>query len=635
MMLRAQTPATYRYEHDPAYSFIYSGSDVMIKYIGTSTYNEGIVKFQPIQDNTTLANVLQITIVDGSNGSVQYNEVYSLAQGEDLVPIACTYHPVLENYLVTGVCQNNTGGNSFSTWYMLFDNNFNLLNANLLELQSSNTYGITPFTTTQSTVVTDVSYVTVMGSNRHFVFTGLLLRDGTNTVPYVTGIAPTDRRLFVAVLDAVGNVITESNEYYFFNNPPTQDVTQFSFPSRIIEVKSSNPTMATRGYLIGGTTVNQNNSDAKQAFYLRLFADLQLMDHKLLDVNMTDYILAVGDLFQEETNGDVLVAGTITHRDNSMSTQYYFFDKLNDIPNGINVASKADAWPTNGGAPSTQFGIYKIASNMPKLRGFPKVGRISYLYNNSNLLGNVITASVCRNDFYQNNTYYSDLLPFTMLVRYDDASLDFWPTTQNTSCELYPRWDGMLGPVAFYQGMSFDSPWYPNHISFEYSHANRLFSLGQLGVDQTASGDYDIVNIVDRPNSGHNCYEDNQVVDAEYMAVDFNILTIFTNSISRTLLPISPQSVLPVVQVDECSGTNLFRLGNNDDIFGVSLGEMKEHDIEYTEWYSVSGALVKREKGRSENNNQGFLMGEMAQGIYVLKTRYRNGQQSYQKVIKY
>jgi hypothetical protein len=213
---------------------------------------------------------------------------------------------------------------------MLFDEDMNPLGLNFFELASnnisttSNTFG-----PTQSTFVTDVCPVYTQQPNRHFAFTGVILENGNDP-----GIRndfmnpPSERRLFISILDAINQTMLLQHEYYFELLFTPVDITRYTYPSRIIEVKSST-VGNNRGFLVAGTTYSNAPTvlDAKSFFYLRTDNDLLLFDHKVVD-NITGpdtEIFAVGDLFQENNADDILVAGTVTNFSSNYATTILLF----------------------------------------------------------------------------------------------------------------------------------------------------------------------------------------------------------------------------------------------------------------------------------------------------------------------
>ncbi len=623
--LHAQVPNTFMYEHDPNLWYQASDATVMEKFAPTNNFVEGTIIFQPLHNGTD--HNLQVTLIDGF-GNIQRNDLYEYF-GKDLIPNAAAYNPNIQTYVVTGTCTGFTNVGAYNSWYMLFDQDLNLLNANYFDLLSSNSLPII-FGAGAGTFVTDVCPVINPLSGPHFAFTGLLLEGGDNPNPRpdINNNQPTNRVMFIATLDAVNAVILDKHEYYF--DQSGANATQFSYPSRITEINNTGFN-AINGFLVAGTTSNVGVTDASRFFYLRTAINLQIYAHKVIDDNtpfVDDNIFAVGDLYNTGPSTDEIhVAGTITALN---GTHSYFFDKLWNLNSPVSVLSYLENWPPAVPA-NVQMGIFRL--NNQRLGGYPKVGRVTTPFSDIS----VITGSFCRNLFYQFNNFYSTLLPNTFEVNYTNNALNNWlnPLNQNTSFDLYPRLYGVLGPVPYYLAHSFESPWYPNHKSFLYNFNDRLFLLGGLGLDNNNAGDYVVANLADRPGTNA-CLMDNDLATADFFPVSvaqFNaIYDAIMGSVESPIAITQPAITLPVF--DDClNGAFLFKntetesgvkndkhyqleIGNEQLLFNCFSGA---YDL--TVYNSIGEKLISYQtKGKSEID-----LSHLPSGLYFLRILQSNG----------
>jgi len=608
------------YYHDPTKNFVYTDAVVTEKFHATNTFNfDGTILFQPLEDGTTKA--MQVTLTDNA-GAVVNTRTYTLPTAIDMIPNAAAYNSNIQTYIVTGVCRSYSNNNIHSTWYMLLDQDLTFITAKQFDLISTFPFTSSPPTSSdQSTFVTDVCPV-LYKTGVDFAMTGMVLNNDID--PDVALANPADRMLFIVELDA-GTPMIANYMKYNVTALLGQNFTRSCFPSRIVEIdniNNSNP-----GYLIAGTTRLATSTTAEAGFYLRTDAALSNPEFRQFQQNAPGLgygIFAIGDLFYDNTNQELYVAGTISF-DNGTGDGLFLFDKLNNLTTGINTDSYLS------GAWSNALGVYRLPFN--DLNGWPKVGRISPPNSGVSTLTGVL---------YRNNPGMwtnTPKIPLVMQVDYSNTGLNAFGSLGVHPIDIYPRIVGWTnGPVAYYNAHSLSSPWYPNHTSFQFNAASDMYSLAGMSDDPGGNaGDYLCVSMTQNVNV-NSCNNFQQNAVDELVPVTTFTVTPGTEQNTKSEMTLTlgfPNWATPTS--NDCISQLTFK--NNPLSDRGNSGFWYHENILFSptdlkqevrfELYTIAGNVILR--GNLNHLEPRFLIPDLPDGVYIFKLKTRSGYE----VVKY
>jgi hypothetical protein len=584
-------------------SFVYTDAVVTEKFHATTSNPfDGTVIFQPLEDTY---NRLQVTLTN-SSGAVVQTKTYELPGSTDMIPNAAAYNPAVQMYVVTGFCTGLSTFTQGSSWYILLDQDLNLISAQLFSFKSSFPATTPPSNSfDQSTFVTDVCPV-LYENGVDFAFTGVILN---NSVDPDIGVAnPSDRMLFIAKMKTSGPTIVDWREYDFNVSGAT---TYATYPSRITEI--GNVSNSYPGYLVGGTT--KANHPAV-AFYMRTDNALTTVDAKYIeDVNANpDYgTFAIGDIYYDNGTQEAYIAGTISF-DNNNGNGLYFFDKLDNITASINVGSFISTW-------SGAVGAYELP--LQDLNGWPKVGRIAP----GNAAPWVITGVL-----YENSPgpwAITLKLPHVMQVDYSNSALSNWLTAQNPSIDLFPRQFNGVPPIEYYPAHAYTSPWYPNHTSHQFDKVNDMYCLAGLGVESnTNSTDYLCVNMTNNISDNTcNAYQQNANPIMVNVATGMVIINVSQGTKQEGALSLGTPSWATLTSND-CVTQNAFKQSAvSNATYWYAEGKVfvsmpPEQDTGFGIYASDGKEIFV---GKLSRGCASFELQPLCKGVYFIKILDKNG----------
>jgi hypothetical protein len=449
---------TKKYANTYTGGLVFSDNVVVEPFRASSALptTNGFVIFQSEYDGSSMSNLI-IHLIDDA-GTILLTRRYDLnvsgappvAQAH-MVPVAAAYNAVTSQYIVVGNGRSMNNTTRTNPWYLVLDQNINVVSMGAIDLISTTGIGAND----NNTMVTDVCAIESVNT-LSFAMVGMILDNVLDASPKVPSAFA--KRMFISTLS--NTFVATSMEYQL--TIAGAPVDPYYFASRIIEV----PTATNGGLFVTGTGANAANNDAKGFFYFRTDYALAPTDFVSLDnpSNIDDFF-AGGNLKYDIGSDDILVSGTING--NSNNGPAFFFDKIIDVSTTsfINSFSTSAAWWNNS------LGTKRLPTSMS---GYTKSGAISTASTNS---GNFILGKL------YNNTI-SLTLPVALECRFGDNDLNNWVTNQTTNLEYYSRQVNNIPPVQFYDGYNWDEIWYPCHSSAEYPFAPYgSYQYGMAGLD--------------------------------------------------------------------------------------------------------------------------------------------------------
>lgn len=593
-------PANYTARYaTPTSSFSYTDNVLLTRLKPTSAFSnsEGFVMFKVADNSVTFMNDLIIHAIrdDGvllGTKRIEYTNNH-------VIPIACAFNDVTNEYVVTGTGRNLLGTQTLDVWYIVLNLGLAVVHSGAFSLQAG-----LGGNSTNNTFVTDVCPV-YNQAGIDFAFTGSILEHGLNTSPYNPPGTPIDKRTFIVTLETTNFTIT--SQHYQFDKGGTP-VGRHFFPSRIIEL----PTANYGGFLVGGTGVtNSTNAAPSSMFFLRTDYNLASSDYENIDATSfwSGNLMAVGSMYYDSDSDQVLIAGSARYT--SAGLGGFLFDKITGInasANIVNFSMDPAAW--NG-----KVGLMRKPSSVD---GYPKAGHITQRYTSAHV--HYIGGKILNNSG-------TNTLPVLMQCQYKYADLMSWTSNQSNTTHTYPRQNNTSPPIQFYiDGYNYDQIWYPVHNTIDLDpNAYGTIQQALTGLDD--ANNEVVLNLTDNTYDLTNCNEDNYT-----STLDLDNVGVIS---SNTVTDVSPTASTTTVGYTYSTITNP-SYDFCDPVFNYfKLLPQSIHEVNHIVLYTDNGIVIDcTENDRSftilnstgqilqQNNIQNkkidFLFSSLPKGIYFL-----------------
>ncbi|MEZ5045945.1 MAG: T9SS type A sorting domain-containing protein [Chitinophagaceae bacterium] len=617
-------PYTEQYSGSP--NFVYTDNVCTEHFTPSSNFPiDGTITFRSNTDGGISSLIVQLT--DPLGGIIK-TDAYKDFQGFDLVPTACAYNSVTQQYVVCGNSSLNTGNAANSIWYGIFDQDLNLFGGQFFY----NEYLCTNIAnqTQQYSLVTDIAPVIYKPASTNspliaFVMTGIVSDLPLNQ-------PGGDRRIFIIELDGWGG-IGMGHEYDISSNyiNPGISNTMYAYPSRIIEVRNtSNPFYATGSlYCISGSA--EGGDIGTGGITKGIFSLLTENNFNITTQQIEGYQsdgadkLYIGDIRYDMDLDEILLMGsyveTITPPN---SNRGFFIDKIDNFQSSSTINFHSMTALSNN--------LPKISFSLPWYQeGVPRGGKIG-----THILSNQrcdIAGYIQENPNF-NQTYK---LPLLFNVDYANSALQNWNTSGFTTCYYYPRIQISGVGNNYYPLHYYATPWYPDHTCHEYSNQTGFMYLGGLSNNGAAFDDYVGIQTI---NYNNNClFGSDLLQNTMNPIVDLDMQILANPNLGSSLTVFSCGAGMNGININQTNCQfSPFKLSIFDTDYSINQNEhtLSIHNTINNEiccMYNFAGQLIQKKMATSLHNTQ-FDISGLSAGLYIVSVYNSNdGQLKYtQKV---